>query len=122
MLQDRATPHESYERFISEALAGEKVYGLQDADGAWAVCSSQRDERADVIVLWSSRAQAARHAKEEWSAYKVVEIGLEAFVGVWLRGMHEDGSRVGPNWDADLNGVEVDAVDVAQRLTEAEEA
>ena len=120
MLQDRTAPGENYERFIREALAAEKVYGLQDLDGSWAVCPSQRAEGADVIVLWSSRALAARHAKEEWATYKVAEIGLEEFVGAWLRGMHEDGSLVGPNWDANLVGPEVQAVEVAKRLTEDE--
>lgn len=118
MTQDPATSEANYATFIANALANEKVYGLQDRDGGWAVCSSQQKQDTDVVLFWSDRAHAARQAKAEWANYKVSEIGLEEFVGAWLRGMHQDGSLVGPNWDVELSGLEVEAVEVAKRLTE----
>ncbi len=121
MLQDRATSEANYERFVARSLKGGKVYGLQDRDGAWAVCPSQEFKDRDVIVFWSDQAYAARHIIAEWAEYKVSEIGLDEFIGAWLRGMHEDGSLVGPNWDANLCGLEVNAVEVAKRLTEDDE-
>ena len=117
MIQDRATSEANFERFIARSLEGAKVYGLQDRDGGWAVCPSREYDDTDVIVLWSDRAYAARHIRAEWSAYHVSEIGLDEFIGAWLRGMHEDGSLVGPNWDANLCGLEVEATEVAKRLT-----
>jgi hypothetical protein len=45
---------------------------------------------------------------------------LDDFIDKWLFGMDEDGALVGPNWDADLVGLEVDPREVAERLTEEE--
>ena len=35
----------------------------------------------------------------------------------WLTGMTEDGILVGPNWNDDLDGLEVEPDEVAQQLT-----
>jgi hypothetical protein len=118
MLQDRAASEENYRRFIDRSLAGGKVFGLQDKDGGWAVCPSQQYENSEVIVVWSDRAYAARHVKEEWANYSVSEIDLDEFIGAWLRGMHQDRSLVGPNWDANLCGLEVEPIEVAKALTQ----
>jgi hypothetical protein len=119
MLQDRATSQESYDRFVERVLKSGEVYGLQSPDGGWAVCPSQDVDGASVLVFWSDRAYAARHQKEGWSDYVPAAIGLNEFIGAWLKGMHADGSMVGPNWDANLCGLEVTALEVAKRLTEA---
>jgi hypothetical protein len=118
MLQDHASSKENYERFIVRAKAQGEVYGLQAPDGGWAVCPSNEDDEADVIVFWSDRAYAALHQKEEWKDYVVTPVALDEFVEAWLKGMHEDGSIVGPNWDANLIGLEVEPIDVARRLTD----
>jgi hypothetical protein len=117
MLQDRATSQENYERFISRVRDGGEVYGLQSPDGGWAVCPSHEFKDTSVLVFWSDRAYAARHTKGSWSDYVPAAIPLDEFVGAWLRGMHREGSLVGPNWDANLCGLEVEAIDVAKRLT-----
>jgi len=121
-MNDRGSAESSYEAFISQALAREKVFGLQDREGSWAVFPSKKDEKIDVILFWSDRKAANRHVKEEWSGHRVTKIELELFVGAWLRGMHEDGYLVGPNWDESFSGLEVDPVEVAKRLTEGDEA
>ena len=117
MLQDRTTSQENYDRFIRRVTESREVYGLRSADG-WAVCPSHDVEGASVLVFWSDRAYAARHQKEVWSAYVPTAIHLDEFIDAWLRGMHRDGTLVGPNWDANLCGLEVPAIEVAKRLTE----
>ena len=117
-MENRSLAEANYASFITKALAGGKVYGLQDRDGAWAVCPSLRNPDTDVIVFWSDRSSAKFHVKEEWTSHRVGEIGLDLFVGVWLRGMHEDGYFVGPDWDDNLEGLEIEAIEVAKRLTE----
>ena len=117
MPQNDTIPKENYERFITRAKAQGEVYGLQGPDGAWAVCPSEEDEEADVIVFWSDPTDAARHQKEEWSDYAVTPVALDEFVEAWLKGMHEDGSSVGPNWDENLLGLEVEPIELARRLT-----
>ena len=121
MPQDHATDKEIYERFIARARAQGEVYGLQAPGDGWAVCPSSEDEDADVIVFWSDRALAARHKKEEWRDYVVTPISLDEFVEAWLKGMHDDGSIVGPDWDTNLLGLEVEPIDVARRLTKGSE-
>jgi hypothetical protein len=118
MLQNTATSKESYDRFVERVLESGEVYGLQSPDGGWAVCPSHEVKGASVIVFWSDRAYAARHQKEDWSDYAPAVIPLEEFIDAWLKGMHEDGSMVGPNWDANLCGLEVTPAAVAKRLTE----
>jgi len=117
MLQNQSDSIENYERFITRVLGNGEVYGLRSPDGGWAVCPSQEFEDTSVMVFWSDRAYAARHAKEDWSDYIPAVIPLVEFVDAWLRGMHRDGSLVGPNWDANLCGLEVEAIEVAKRLT-----
>jgi len=116
-LPDRPSPQGPYDRFLARVRKHHTVYGLRSADGEWAVCGSAESESVDVILIWSDRTEAAVHRKEDWRDYEVVPISAEEFVEVWLQGMHEDGSLVGLDWNADLSGLEVTAVDVAERLS-----
>ncbi|MDP3070111.1 MAG: DUF2750 domain-containing protein, partial [Opitutaceae bacterium] len=118
MLQNRATSQESYDRFVDRVRHSGQAYGLRSPDGGWAVCPSHENEGVSVLVFWSDRAYAARHQKEDWSEYVPTAIALDEFIGAWLKGMHADGSMVGPNWDVNLCGLEVRAIDLAKRLTE----
>jgi len=111
-------PQDHDQRFVAEAKQRGEVYGLQDRDGGWAVCDSVEDENIDVILFWSDRAFAAQHKKEDWQEYAVTPVPLDEFVEAWLKGMHEDGSVVGPNWDTTLSGPEVEPIDLARKLTE----
>ena len=80
-----------------------EVWGLRNGHG-WADCESNQYEDTDVLVFWSDRAYAQRHTKGEWNGHTPTAIPLDEFIGNWLRGMHEDGALVGPNWDAGLCG------------------
>ncbi len=117
MLQNQATSEENYERFIHRVRQSREVWGLKSPEG-WAFCPSSEQEERDVLVFWSDRAYATRHAKEGWSRHKPAAIPLDTFIDRWLHGMHEDGALVGPNWDAHLCGLEVEPQIVARRLTE----
>jgi hypothetical protein len=116
MLQDHATSQESYDRFVERVLERREVYGLRSPNGGWAVCPSHEEEGASVLVFWSDRAYAARHQKEDWKDYIPTAIPFDEFTDAWLKGMHTDGSLVGPNWDANLCGLEVRPIEVAKRL------
>jgi hypothetical protein len=116
MIQDRAASEENYERFIQRVRESREVFGLQSPDGGWAVCPSH-EEGVSVLIFWSDRAYAARHQKNEWKDYVPSAIALDEFIDGWLKGMHQDGVLVGPNWDANLCGLEIEAMDVARRLT-----
>ncbi len=106
----------NYDRFLEEALATGCVWGLENEEG-WAVCPSIENDSLDVMPLWSQPEFAQAHVSGEWSHYKVVPISLEEFLDDWLPGMHEDITLVGPNWNASLEGDEMEPLDVLEDFT-----
>jgi hypothetical protein len=116
MPKHREDPESHYRRFIEQVLTSGEVWGLHSESG-WAFCESNEYEDTDVLVFWSDRADAQKHALGEWSNFQPTAIPLDEFTDQWLAGMDEDGALVGPNWDADLNGLEVEPADLAEQLT-----
>lgn len=110
---------ENYDRFIGESLATGCVWGLESEAG-WALCASNINTDLDVLLLWSQPEFAQQHAVDEWASYQVVPIALEELLDDWLPGMHEDITLVGVNWNADLEGDEVEPLDLLEDFTDAE--
>lgn len=121
MLQDRASSESNYRRFIEHIGQSGEVWGLRCDDG-WAYCPSNEYEDTDVLVFWSDRAYAQRHVQGDWNQHKPTPIPLNEFIDHWLEGMHEDGALVGPNWDSGLCGLEIEPLEIAQKLTGNETA
>ncbi len=119
MDQNHATPEDDYRRFVEKVRETGEVWGLRIED-SWAYCPSNEYEDTDVLVFWSDRASAQSHVQGEWSEHKPESIPLDEFIENWLPGMDEDGMLVGPNWDADLRGLEVEPQDMVEELTEDE--
>jgi hypothetical protein len=94
------------------------VWALKSPTSGWAQCPSNEQEGIDILVFWSDRAYASRHRKEGWKDYAPTAIAFDEFIDRWIKGMHDDGVMVGPNWDANLWGLEVSPQEVAQRLLE----
>jgi len=105
----------NYDLFIARIQETGKVWGLQAKDG-WAVCPSLEFENTDVFPFWSDEADARIHCNEDWAIYTPASIALEDFVENWLPGMHDDEVMAGPNWDAEMSGLEVEPADIAERL------
>lgn len=108
---------ENFDLFVEEALATGCVWGLESEQG-WAICPSVTNDELDVMPLWSQPEYAQAHVTGEWSHYQVVPISLEELLDEWLPGMHEDVSLVGPNWNADLEGDEIEPLDLLQEFTD----
>jgi hypothetical protein len=109
---------ENYERFLAEAIATGCVWGLE-SDQGWALCPANQNPELDVMPLWSQPEYAQLHVADEWAAYKVVPIALEELLDDWLPGMHEDVTLVGPNWNSDLDGDEVEPLDLLEDFDES---
>ncbi len=107
----------NYARFLSEAMATGCVWGLESDEG-FAVSPSVENEERDVLPLWSQPEYAEVHVEGEWSEYRVVPIALEELLDDWLPGMHEDLALVGPNWNAELQGDEVEPLDLLEDFEE----
>jgi hypothetical protein len=108
----------NYQRFIEQTRESGQVWGLQSPEG-WVIVDSVEFEDTDVMPFWSDAAYAEAHCVGEWENFKPVAIDAEEFVADWLPGMDEDGTLIGPNWNAELEGLEVEAIEIAQRLAEA---
>ena len=120
MPQDRATSESNYRNFIERVQDSGEVWGLR-CDEGWAYCASNEYEDTDVLVCWSDRAYAQRHVQGDWSKHTPTAIPLDEFIDRWLQGMDDDGALVGPNWDADLCGLEVEPREIADQLITDEE-
>ncbi len=106
---------ENYDRFIEEALSTGCVWGLESDDG-WALCPSVNNDELSVMPLWSQPEFAKLHCQEEWKDYRVIPISLEELLDDWLPGMHEDLLLVGTNWDSELEGEEVEPLDLLEDI------
>ncbi|WP_075188296.1 DUF2750 domain-containing protein [Teredinibacter haidensis] len=109
---------ENYDIFIEDALETGCVWGLEGSDG-WALCSSLQNEELEVMPMWSQPEYAKWHCKEEWKDYKVVPISLEELLDEWLPGMHEDVLLVGVNWNTEMEGEEVEPLDLLEDVDKA---
>lgn len=106
----------NYEAFIAGVRQSGQVWGLCDENDEWALCPSALYEETDVVPFWSEELAAKAHCIDEWSHYQPRAISLDEFLGDWLPGMHEDDVLVGPNWDDELEGLEVEPADIAAEL------
>jgi hypothetical protein len=106
---------ESLDQFIVEAIEQGCVWGLQGPEG-WALCASEKYENSDVMPLWSRDEFARVHCQEDWQDYTPVPIELEELLDDWLPGMHEDVLLVGINWNADLEGEEMEPLDLLEEF------
>jgi len=106
---------ENLDRFIVEALERGCVWGLQGEEG-WALCGSEQHENMDVMPFWSQEAFAQPHCREAWEGYHPVAIELDEFLEDWLPGMHEDLLLVGVNWDENLEGDEMEPIDLLEEF------
>ncbi|WP_185234835.1 DUF2750 domain-containing protein [Teredinibacter franksiae] len=104
---------ENYDIFIEDALETGCVWGLEHSEG-WAICPSNKNETLDVMPMWSQPEYAEFHCRQEWKDYKPVPIAVEELLDDWLPGMHEDLLLIGPNWNTELEGLEVEPLDLLE--------
>lgn len=106
---------ENLDRFVVEGLEQGCIWGLQGPEG-WALCASEHHEDMDVIPLWSQEQFARIHCVEDWSEYRPVAIDINEFLEEWLPGMHDDVLLVGVNWNQDLEGDEIEPLDLLEEF------
>lgn len=99
--------------FISESKENQLVWGLRNEEG-WLSCESTEFEESEVMPFWSAKEDAALHNVEEWADFEVLEIPLDIFVEDWLITLAEDGVLVGANWNANLEGQEIEPAELAK--------
>jgi hypothetical protein len=104
-------------RFIEHIQESGQVWSLKSDDG-WVVVDSAEFEDSEVMPFWSDESYAQQHCVDQWANFKPTSISLEDFIDEWLTGMAEEGVLVGPNWNADLEGLELEPDEVLEQLSE----
>jgi hypothetical protein len=107
---------ENLDRLVVECLESGCVWGLQDTDGNWSLVSSIDNDSIDVIPFWSAEGLAQALCTGDWDVYKPVAIELEEFLDDWLPGMHADVLMVGINWNTELEGQEMEPLDLLEEF------
>ena len=107
---------ENFDRLIVECLEQGCIWGLQDATENWALVGSTDHDDIDVIPFWSSKSLAEELCGDDWDVYKPVAIEIEEFLDDWLPGMNSDVLLVGVNWNIDLEGAEIEPLDLLEEF------
>ena len=110
----------NYDLLLTQARETGVLWSLQFGED-WVVCDSNEFAETDVLPLWSSEEAARTHCVEEWADYTPVAIDLETFFEEWVNDLGEDGVLIGTNWNDDLDGLEVDPLELAKDLAEVDE-
>src|SRR5262245_50384918 len=115
-MQLRADSQKALERFVRRVAEAQLVWALHGPTGV-IPCESQ-DGDSDVLPFWSDAAYA-RRAQADFPETEVISIPLFDFLFRWLPGMKDDGVLAGPNWSAQLAGLELDPDELQQQLFDA---
>jgi hypothetical protein len=107
---------ENLDRLVVECLEHGCIWGLQDQEGNWSLVSSMDNDSIDVIPFWSDQRMAQALCTGDWEVYKPVAIEMEEFLDDWLPGMHSDVLMTGINWNEDLEGQEMEPLDLLEEF------
>lgn len=105
--------------FIDEVKAQGELWGLQ-TDDEWVICDSQDGGDIDVMPLWSSEEAAQALCVEEWAGYEPACITIDEFFDEWVNDLEADGVRIGIDWNEDLEGPEVEVMELGHALADFE--
>lgn len=104
-------------RFIDQTVASGEAWLLSSPEGT-AVCESDEFEDTDVILFFSTLADARLVQAKLFPGHKPEKIALFDLLFRWLPGMAKDGVLVGPNWTSDLLGQEMEPAELSEELTD----
>jgi hypothetical protein len=114
-----------YKEFIEKVAATKQVWGLKSKTG-WANADSAQNNEAAVVPFWTERGLAKSSARDDWKSFLPTEIPLNVFLEDWCMGMAENETLAGINWDANMHGIESDALglalDILNRLNQINSA
>jgi Protein of unknown function (DUF2750) len=109
---------ENIDRFYADAIDCGCVWGLEGPEG-WALTASEKHSDSTVMPFWSQPEFAQVHCCDDWPGYQVVPVSLEEFIEDWLPGMHSDVYLVGVNWNENLEGEEMEPLDMLKEFEDA---
>nr|WP_086939976.1 DUF2750 domain-containing protein [Thaumasiovibrio occultus] len=102
------------EIFFEQTKETSVVWGLCNEEEGWLSVDSNEFENSEVMPFWADEADAKQHCVEEWADFEATQIPLDVFVEDWMITLSEDGVLVGLNWNAELEGKELEPSEVAK--------
>ena len=111
----------NYSRFVEEALATGCVWALEGENG-WVLTPSVFNEELMAMPLWSQPEFAQFHCSQEWSGSRAVPIAVDELMDEWLPGMHQDQCMVVVNLNSEMQGHEIEPLDLCSDIDEAASA
>lgn len=110
--------------FCREIVQNESLYILQETENQFAHCQSHSFETDEghpcvCLCLWSNESSAKANQIDDWKNYRLSAISLGEFAENWCFGMNENSMVAGLNFDENLNGAEVKALDLLTELVDA---
>ena len=117
MLRLKADSARAVEVFVERAVAAGSVWVLDD-EGSVAGCRSNESDN-DVFPVFSDGAYARRGAATWEDTFPPVEVSLKAFTENVLPYAIAHGQLMGPNWDGNMAGAEIDAAELLAMIREA---
>ncbi|MEM8777109.1 MAG: DUF2750 domain-containing protein [Pseudomonadota bacterium] len=117
MIINRADSNAAYDRFVQRVLDSKSVWFIVDTERDLpATCTSNDDIETFVVPVWSDRAYAVRAQPMFAFDTNVEEVSLTNFLERTIPFLTDQKGLVGPNWNADLAGLEVDPLHISERM------
>ncbi len=119
---------ENYEIFLEDAIDSGVVWGIavkskdtkEENAVEFAVCGSEEMDGIDVMPFWSRKAFAQAVCLDEWADCEPQPVDVDDFIDNWLPGLQKDGLMVGINWTTDLEGTEIEPLELSLDLLETD--
>jgi hypothetical protein len=123
MLRNTADAQADVARFITRVAKADVVWYLASESGP-AISFSNADLEAEeeptkVLLFFSDLGYAKRAQVASFPRHRASSMQLFDFMYRWLPGMSRDGVLAGPNWTADLTGLELDAFELRKAISAA---
>ncbi|WP_235439079.1 DUF2750 domain-containing protein [Candidatus Rhodobacter oscarellae] len=117
MIINSADSIAAYHRFVQRVLESKSVWLVVETDRDLPVtCASNDDMDTFVVPVWSDRAYAVRAQPKFAFNTDVEEVSLKNFLERTIPFLSEQNGLTGPNWNADLAGLEVDPLELLEKL------
>jgi hypothetical protein len=119
MLRNTSDCQADVDRFIQRVGESEVVWFLAN-DAGTAYCESNEfegdEEPLGVLLFFSDEAYARRCQNAAFEEYEISKMSLFDFLFRWLPGMSGDGVLAGLNWNHELVGLEVDPLELREKI------
>ena len=117
MIINRADSIAAYDRFVQRVVESKSVWLIVDTERDLpATCDSNDGLETFVVPVWSDRAYALRAQPKFAFDTDVEQVPLKNFLERTIPFLTDQKGLVGPNWNADLAGLEVDPLDISEKL------